>query len=355
MKIVLNFSSGWRPSFRWRLSAFGLPVLSLLLASCSREPAAHPAQSAIPPVQIRVQNAVGKAYITSEEVVGTVRAKLRASLEAKVSGRIDRLPVVLGQTVKVGQLLARLDAPEIKARLEQAQAGLAQAEREWKRAAALLQQQAMTRAEFDSAESRYRVAQAAVAEGQAMLGYIEVLAPFDGVVTRKWVDVGDLAAPGKPLIDIEDPSALQLEADVPEAIASKIQPNALLAVRLDAPNTELNASVSEIAPSADPASRTFRVKLTLPQTPGLMPGRFARLVVPIGENNSVRVPAAAVVLRGQIELLFVVTNQHAQLRLVKTGKRFGDETEILAGVDGGENVVVSGASLLMDGQAVEIK
>jgi hypothetical protein len=86
-----------------------------------------------------------------------------------------------------------------------------------------------------------------------------------------------------------------------------------------------------------------------------MPGRFARMAVPVGESNSVRIPASAVVVRGQLELVFVATNQRAQLHLVKTGKRLGDEVEILAGVEAGENVVVNGASLLIDGQPVESK
>jgi RND family efflux transporter MFP subunit len=345
-----------RPSFDLRIPALGIPVLALLLAGCGRKSGIHsPPPPVLPPAQVQVQAAASKKYLTTEEVVGTVRAKVRATLEAKVSGRIDSMPILLGQVVKAGQLVAHLDSPEIKARLEQAQASLQQAERDWKRASSLLEQQAVTRSESETAESRYRFAQAAVAEAQAMMGYIEVQAPFDGVVTKKWADLGDLATPGKPLIDIEDPSALQLEADVPEALASRIQQNASLAVRLDAPTTELNGTVSEIAPSADSISRTFRVKLALPQAPGLMPGRFARLAVPLGEVSSLRVPASALVQRGQLELVFVVANQRAQLHLVKTGKRIGDEVEILAGLDPGETVAVSGAALLVDGQAVETK
>jgi hypothetical protein len=86
-----------------------------------------------------------------------------------------------------------------------------------------------------------------------------------------------------------------------------------------------------------------------------MSGQFARLVVLTGRSSSVRVPVAAVVLRGQLEILFVVANQRAQLRLVKTGGRIGDEVEILAGLDAGESVVVGGAAPLADGQPVEAK
>jgi RND family efflux transporter MFP subunit len=336
------------------ISAFALATL--LLSGCGRKPETHPtSQPNLAVAQVQVHTAESRQQATTEEVVGTVRAKLRATLEAKLSGRIDKMPVLLGQAVKAGQLVAHLDAAEIKARLEQAQASLQQAERDWKRTSALFDQQAATRSDYDATGSRHEVAKAAVAEAQAMMGYVEVLAPFDGVVTKKWADVGDLASPGKPLIDIEDPSMLQLEADVPEAIASRIQPNSRLAIRVDSLKGELDGTVREIAPTADPASRTLRVKLDLPRTAGLMSGQFARLVVPVGQSSSVRVPVSAVVLRGQLEILFVVANQRAQLRLVKTGRRIGDEVEVLAGLDAGESVVVGGAALLADGQPVEAR
>ena len=333
-----------------------LALATLLLPGCGRKRDTHPTpQPDLAAAQVQVQTAESKQRATTEEVAGTVQAKLRATLEAKLSGRIDKMAVLLGQAVKAGQLVARLDAAEIKARMEQAEASLQQAERDWKRTSALFDQQAATRSDYDAADSRYRVAKAAVAEAQAMMGYVEILAPFDGVVTKKWADVGDLATPGKPLIGIEDPSMLQLEADVPDAVASRVQQDARLAILIDSLKGELAGTVREIAPTADPASRTFRVKLDLPQTAGLRSGQFARLIVPVGESNSVRVPASAVVLRGQLEILFVVTNRRAQLHLVKTGRTIGDEVEILAGLNSGESVVVGGAALLTDGQPVEAK
>ena len=331
-------------------------AVTFALAGCeSKHESGKETVPGFPVAQVRVQAVESKSRPLTEEVAGTVRAKVRATLEARLSGRIEKLPVRLGDKVQKGQLVARLEAAELAARLEQAEASLEQAEREWKRAAALLEQQSVTRAEYDAAQSRERVAKAAASEAKTMLGYVEVTAPFEGVVTRKWADAGDLAAPGKPLVEIEDPSALQMEADVPEAIASHLQRTARLGVRVDAVNGELTGTVSEIAPGADPASRTFRVKLELPSTAGLMPGQFARVAVPIGERSSVRVPAAAVVQRGQLELVFSVANQHARLRLVKTGKRVGDEVEVLSGLEAGSTVVISGADQLTDGQPVEAK
>ena len=333
-----------------------LPAGVFFLAGCHQAHRGHTAaEPELPSVQVCTQTVEAKPLVSVEEVVGTVRAKLRATIEAKTTGRITDMPVVLGQKVKAGDLLARLHAPEIKARLEQAEATLQQAERDSKRLSSLFSKNAVALADFEAAETRYRVATGAVAEARAMMGYVEILAPFDGVVTRKWVDVGDQAAPGKPLVDIEDPSNLRLEADVPEAVASRIKQGARMTIRVGQSTGDLSGTIVEIAPIADPISRTFRVKLDVPASPGLMSGQFARLIVPTGEYTSMRVPASAVIQRGQMELLFVVENQHARLHLVKTGRRVNEETEILSGLDSGDSVVVNNPQQLVDGQPLQEK
>jgi membrane fusion protein, multidrug efflux system len=306
-------------------------------------------------IPVRVIKAESKKLTSHEEVVGTVRAKLHATIEAKLSGRIDQMPVRLGQKVKAGQLIASLNAAEIQARLEHAQAALQQAEREWNRAKALFDQQAATRSEYDAADSRYLLAKAGLAEARAMLGYVEIHAPFDSVVTRKWVDVGDLASPGKALVELEDPAVLQLEADIPETIANRVQLDAHLAILVEGITNGLTGTVSEIAPTVDSTSRTLRVKLDLPDASPVRSGQFARLVVPVGESNSIRVPASAVLQRGQLEVAFAVTNQTAQLHLVKTGRRVGNEVEIISGLDAGDQVVIEGAAQLVDNQPVKIQ
>ncbi|MGO8838478.1 MAG: efflux RND transporter periplasmic adaptor subunit [Limisphaerales bacterium] len=331
-------------------------AIAFALAGCgSKHGSTNENTTSLPVAEVRMQTVENKSRTMTDEVVGTVRAKLHATLEARLSGHIAEMPVALGEKIQKGQLIARLDAGEIAARLEQAEASLEEADRNWKRISALFEQQSVTRAEYDSAQARQRVAKGAADEAKAMMGYVEIVAPFDGVVAKKWADVGDLAAPGKPLVDIEDPSALQMEADVPDAIASHIQQDSRLGIRADSADSELTGIVNEIAPVADPNSRTFRVKLDLPPTAGLMPGQFARLAVPIGEASAIRVPAAAVVQRGQMELVFVVANGHAQLRIVKTGSRIGDEIELVSGLNSGEQVVTEGVSALTDGQPVTVK
>ena len=339
----------------------GGSVTALLLAQavlwqtgCYEQPLSEK-RPALPPVQVRVQTVEAVRHVPTEDVVGTVRAKLHAALEAKVSGRLEQMLVTPGQSVKAGELLAQLDAREIQARLDQALALHEQSGRDTERLRGLLAQNAVARQEFETVESRYRVAAASVTEAETMLGYTKIVAPFDGVVTRKLADVGDLATPGRPLLELDDPKRLRLEADVPEALINRVQLGATLSVRAASEDGDIAGVVSEIAPVADSASRTFNVKLDLPTNAGLRAGQFARVTIPVGEDTALRVSASAVVQRGQMELVFVVANQEAQLRLVKTGKRIGDAIELVSGVSAGEQVVVENASLLRDGQPLEAK
>ncbi len=328
-------------------------VLTIALAGCGSK---HESEKENPPhlpaVSVRMQTVQSRPHAIIDEVVGTVRAKRQATIEARVSGQIVKLPVVLGQRVNAGERVARLEAAEIHARLEQAEAASEHAERDWKRASALFEQQAVTRAEYEAAESRNRVAKGVVAEAKAMVSYVQIAAPFDGIVTKKWADVGDFASPGKPLIAIEDPSVLQLEADVPQAIASHVQREAHLRAHVDGVSGELTGIVSEIGPAADPVTRTFPVKVDLVAQPGLSSGQFGRLLLPVGESHSLRVPVSAVVLRGQLEMVFIVVNEHAQMQLVETGKHIGYEMEILSGLHASDVVAVEGAAQLTDGQPV---
>jgi membrane fusion protein, multidrug efflux system len=283
-----------------------------------------------------------------------VRPSLRASLEAKVSGRIETMSVAAGQTVKRGDVLAQLDVREIQAKLDQAKALREQAAGDLKRYDALLAQSAATQAEYDAIQSRYRVAEAGLIEAQTMLSYSTISAPFDGVITRKLADVGDLASPGKPLLEMEAQDKLRLEADVPEALLSKVKLGNKLAVRISELPGNIDGVISEISPTADANSRTFRVKLDLPPSPDLRGGQFGRAVIPVAETSSLVIPAAALVQRGQMEIVFVAANNLAQLRLVKTGKRLGNQVEILSGLNTGESIVIDGAATLLDGQPLQI-
>lgn len=327
----------------------------LILSGCHKQQAPPVSEPPLPPMPAKVQKVEARTYQAFEEVVGTVRARQRASLEAKVTGRIIKLLVAPGQKVSKDELLAEVDAREIQARLDQAMAVRQQAETELKRYTTLFDQGTTTRQELERVEQQYKVAVAAVKEVESLMGEAKVKAPFDGVITRKLAEVGDLALPGRPILEMEDPTSLRFEADVPEALSGKVHLGQSLTMRLAVGPETITGTVSELEPVADPYSRTFRIKIDLPSTPGLRSGVFGRVAVPVSQTTTLRVPASAVLIRGQMEIVFVADKNRAKLRLVKTGKRFGSEVEVVAGLEAGELVVVEGVAQLVDGQPLKIQ
>ncbi|MFM1942134.1 MAG: hypothetical protein RI897_1116 [Verrucomicrobiota bacterium] len=329
-------------------------ALLLSLTACSRHAEQAPQPPSLPAANVQVHTVGETSHEAFEEAVGTIQAQLRAVIEAKVSGRVEKMPVITGQKVKINDLLVQLDSREIQARLEQANALRDQADADLQRFTALLQEEAVTRSEYDGVQARHRVAQAAVTEAETQLAHTRVISPFDGVITRKFADVGDLAAPGRQLLAIEDPSRLRLEANIPEALIDRIPQGGTLRVQIDSTKQTFAGTVSEISPSADPNSRTFLVKIDLPATPELRAGQFGRVSIPVGSFAALRVPSKSLVKRGQLETIFVAQDGTAHLRLVKTGKILGDETEILSGLNAGEQVITEGLTGLLDNQPVKV-
>ena len=335
--------------------SLGISLAVLSFAGCRREKASEPVVSSLPSAQVRIALVEKKSHQASEEIVGTVQPRLRAAIETKVSGRIEKMLAAPGKSVKSGELLVELDAREIQARLDQASASRDQAARDMTRLRKLLTEKTVSPQEFEVVELRHRVAAAAVTEAETMLAYTRITAPFTGVITRKLADVGDQASPGRVLLEMEDPGNLRLEAAVPEGLINRVKLGESLNLRASPSDSPVRAAVGEIAPSADPVTRTFNIKLDLPPGSGFRAGQFARVSIPLGETLALVVPSSAVTERGQLETVFVAADQKARLRLVKTGKRFGNEVELVSGVNAGESVIVDPPNQLRDGQPVEVR
>ena len=329
-------------------------LLALVAAGCGKHEEDEALAAKAPAVPVVVAEVAVLPLWDEEEVVGNVEAAQRAVLSAKVTGVIDSLKVAPGARVVRGEVLATIDAREIRARLDSAVAAQDQAKKDFARIERLLQSGSSTRQEFEAAMTRLRTADAGLVEARTMLQYTEIAAPFDGVVTRKLVEVGDLATPGKALLEMENSSLLRFECQIPEALVDRVQIGEELAVAIDAAGAALTGKVSEIAPSASAGSRTFLVKLDLPPAEKLRAGQFGRVSVPVRERPAVLVADGAVVRRGQIESVFVIEEGVARLRLVKTGRRHNGQVEIISGLSGGEKVASKDAHLLNDGAAVEV-
>lgn len=334
-----------------------LVATTVALAGCDPKPV-PPKAASLPTRSVRVEQARLDLNATGAEVVGTVRARNSAAISSTVVGKVQVLTVVLGRRVQAGDVLVRISADEIGAKLDQAEALYAQANVDHDRAQALLNKDAIPKAQYDVAVAALRVAAARRAEAAAMASHTVLRAPFAGVVSAKLANIGDTAMPGQPLLLLDDPTGLRLEATVPEAAARTLKVGQAVPVRVDGPGHEVAGTVAEISPAADPMSRTVLAKVDLPRDPALHPGLLGRLMLPSpsGPPRSVLVPSGAVVRRGQLEEVFVVDRGRARLRLVTTGRVANDgATEILSGLGDGEKVITSGIAEIVDGQPVEAR
>lgn len=288
------------------------------------------------------------------ELLGTVEPVDKAVIAAKVTGTITKMPVRLGSTVKKGQLLVEISANEISAKLRQAQAQLEQAKRNLDRETRLLAKNASTPETVKSMQEGHRIAQAGYREAKTMAGYTSITAPFAGQITAKPVNAGDLARPGAPLLILENNRRLQVVTSVPEALVVNIHAGDKLTIRIPAADLVTTGTVAEVAPAADPASRTAPVKIDIASSPKLRSGQFARIALAGTSSQSLFIPATAVFPFGQMERVFVARNSKAELRLVRVGMHRGEMVEILSGLDPDEQIVVANGTHLIDGQPLEI-
>lgn len=343
-------------SFRHRLFSALLCGGLLMGGGCTPESnhGTTPQTPPGPPLPVEVVVASETLAPSQNEMVGTVEAVQRATLSPKVTGTITEMPVVLGATVKQGDLLVRLSAAEISARLSQAETAVAQAKRNLEREERLLARNASTQETVNTLKDVYEVANASQTEARTMLGYTTIRAPFSGRVSQKLAHVGDLATVGTPLLILENTKVVQAVIAVPEAQLARIKPGETLSVRIPAAGVETIGTVSEIAPGGDALSRTSVVKIDLAETRALRPGQFARVIIPGTASVALTVPEGAVTLFGQMERLFVVEKNIARLRLVRTGAHREGHVEILSGLSPGEQVVVSDTARFVDGQPVQV-
>lgn len=329
-------------------------LLPLALGACGRPPVAQ-SPDKLPAVRVSVASVRSESAPILMPISGTVRAVRRAALAAKVAGAVEAPPLALGQVVRTGDVLLKISAAEHSARVAQGRALLTQVERELARERTLAASGAGTPDTVRSLEDRLAQAQAALREAEAVLDYAVVRAPFDGVVARKFVEPGDFAAVGAPLLQLDGREALEIEVAVPESLATSLAVGATLAVELANPALRFQAKLGELSSAADPATRTTTAKLIIPAGTAARPGQFAQVFVPAASTTVLLAPANAISPFGQMERAFVVdARQRAVLRLVKTGARRGEHIEITAGLERGERVVLAPPATLRDGQPLEI-
>jgi RND family efflux transporter MFP subunit len=368
-------------------------VISVSCASSPQQPVNDAAAIAVSQGRVDVRDVA-----SSFEAGGVVQARATAFIASRVMAPITRVHVNPGDHVRRGAALVTLDAREIQANKERAEAAslsaveaaraaeadvhgadsaLILARAAHNRMASLQAKRSATAQELDqavaalaaaeaqreSAQARlaaanatHDAAQASVAAATVNATYAVLTAPFDGLITERRTDPGSMAAPGVPLLILEDPATYRLAVQLDEARASLVHIGATVSVRLDNTpddgNVWSSGRVTEIA-RLDPVSHAFVVKIDLPPTASLRSGVFGRARFSGASRHALTVPTSALIRRGQLTFLYVIEAEgRARLRPISVGSADHDRTEVLAGLREGDAIVTNPSSSLTDGARV---
>lgn len=338
-----------------RVGPMGLALVGLIASSLARAD-----------VALHAEVVRARATAAGLTLDGTVEARQDARVSAQVPGRITDVLVKAGDTVAAGQTLVRIDASVAAQQLKASQAQLAQADaqlraaqNDFDRASQLLAKGYISAAAMDQARAQFQSAQAgaqalkaqATATG-TQAGFHVVKAPYAGRVTQVMVSVGDLAAPGVPLLQVFAPQGLRVAVSVPESMAAHVNLKAPAQVSLPnvAGNLSWTADQLTLLPGLDAVTHAATVRVELPAAAArvagaLGPGQVARVTLALladsvqPDSATLTVPTKAVVQRGEVPAVYVVdANGVPRLRQVRLGRVQGDRTDVVAGLQAGERV-----------------
>lgn len=287
---------------------------------------------------------------------GVIEAVNHSTVSAQTAGTIVALPVDIDDAVAAGDIIVRLDDTEQQARLDKAEAALARAQatfsdakKRLERILALYRQGAVSEAERDNAETLFDTNRARVAEAQAavneavkQLTYTQIRAPYAGIVTARFVELGESVQPGQPLMSGLSLEQLRVVSALPQRYAQYVRQHRRATIVTDDARKLPIASMT-FYPYADKQSHTFRLRFNLNNPDGgLFPGVLVTVNVVIGERDVVLIPEAALVVRGELRAVYVISgNDTPQLRQIRVGQRHDGEVEVLAGLVPGERILAS--------------
>lgn len=294
---------------------------------------------------------------TSFAAEATVEALHQATVAAQVQGRVMEVRVDAGDRVKQGDLLMRIDERESSqavagadANVAQAQAQLANARATYERTKNLFAQKFVSQSALDQAEAGYRAAEAQMkaataSRGQATTGrsFTVIQSPLSGVISERLTELGEMAAPGKPLLTVYDPKGMRVVASIPQYKLAELRGNVRAKVEFPDTGKWVDATEVELLPVADARTHVVRARVQLPDNlPGVVPGMFARAHFIIGQSKKLVMPQQAVVKRGELTGAYVIDDKGVpQLRQVRTGEALADGfVEVLAGLADGEKVSI---------------
>ena len=284
---------------------------------------------------------------------GTVKSRIVANIAPKMMARIIEIKVKVSDKVKKGDVIARLDEREVRAQEQVALATLvganvqaAHAKADEQRMLGLYNKEAATRENLDAvvaqakeAHARVNQASSTVTEIRAHLADTLLVAPFDGVIVKRLKEPGDMGLPGESVVTLQVSQGLRLEADVSSTCAQQYTIGMDVKVHIDTLGKTVIGQIDELSPDADPLTRTQLIKVALPAIAGLQAGYFGWLEQSCDQHEALLIPVNAVQQIGQLEVVEVVSDGRQFMRHIRTAKRFGEQIEVISGLNAGEVVV----------------
>lgn len=299
---------------------------------------------------------------------GTVSSLKKSTLSTRIMGQIDKVLVNEGDVVSKGQLLISLRSNDISAQKSQveanilaAEAGFKNAESDYKRITSLFESKSATQKELDDITTHYKMAKAqltaakkAKIQVEETLAYANIKAPYSGVITDKFVDAGDMANPGMPLLAIEAPGLFEVITRVPETEVNIVEKDDAVSVKLKNSEEIINGVISHISPSSRFSGAQFEARILLLPTPEqkdlIRSGMFANVSLKKGNDKKILVDNKLIVNRGQLTGIWTVgTSGSALLKWVQLGKKYAHQTEILSGISTGDKLILKSDTRLYDG------
>jgi RND family efflux transporter MFP subunit len=303
-----------------------------------------------------------------KEYTGDTFASKQVMLSTRLMGYIKNIAVKEGDVVRKGDFLFEVDPSDIASMINQARAGVMQAqngvfmaklaysdaEKDYERFSNLYKQGAVSKRTYDKmtlnrkirasqvkmAEAMLAQARAGLAQAQAQIKYSKIYSPTDGVVVRKMGNIGDMALPGRPILILSDLKSVQARAFIKSQDIKIIKKGQKAKIYFPSLNESVEARVSSVILSGDPATHSYLVKFKFPYQPEILPGMYAKIKVEVGEREEVTIPYNALTSRfGEIGI-FVNENGVAKFRKVKILSQNNGEVSV-SNVEEGEEVVVN--------------
>jgi membrane fusion protein (multidrug efflux system) len=340
----------------------GLPALLalsvVLAAGCSNGKAKDKdpseADAAVP---VEVQPLRRAAMLAVYSGTAPIEAHEEAEVVAKVGGEVRQIFVEEGDAVKAGQVLARLDGDRLRLEVAQTEANLRKLERDYNRQLELSQKGLVAKGTAENAKFDLDALRAAYDSGRLELSYTDIRAPIDGVVSARYIKLGNTIAQNAPTFRVTDLDPLVAYVHIPEKEFRKLAPQQTAEIVVDALGGERFAgSISRISPTVDPKTGTFRARVEVPDpSRRLKPGMFGRVnIVYERREDALQLPRAAIVDADGEQSVFVIEDGKAAQRAVRTGLASNGWIEVVEGLDGTERVVVVGQGGLKTGTAVKV-